>query len=157
MMRGGMRRQSGTTSVEFAIAAVALFTVLFGVVEIGRMMFARTTLEEGVRRAARLAAVCPLNDPAIVRAGMFDSGSGATLLPDLVAGNFALNYLDANGAVIASPAASFTQIRFVRVSVQNYSYPLLIPFVNLSFVATGISSTLPAESLGVTTTAVVPC
>ncbi|MEO6186896.1 MAG: TadE family protein [Steroidobacteraceae bacterium] len=151
------RRQAGTTSVEFAIAGVALFVLLFGVVEVGRMMFARTMLEEGVRRAARLATVCPLNDPAIARAGMFDSGSGGPLLSDLTAGNFNLNYLDASGTVIGNPGVAFSQIRFVRVGVQNYSFPLLIPFVNLSFVANGISSTLPAESLGVTTTAVVAC
>jgi hypothetical protein len=143
--------------VEFAVAGVMLFLLLFGVLELGRMMFARAALEEGVRRAARLAAVCPLNDPAIVRAGMFDSGSGATLLPDLAAGNFALIYLNASGAVIANPAGSFTQIRYVRVAVQNYSFPLLIPMLDVSFIANGVSSTLPAESLGVTTTAVVAC
>jgi len=149
--------QKGTTTVEFAIAGVALFLVLFGAVEMGRMMFARSLLEEGVRRGARLAAVCPLNDPAIATSAAFNTTGGQTMLPGLTGSNMRVDYLDGAGAVLGNPAGAYAQIQYVRVTVQNYTMPLMIPFMSLVFQANGLSSTLPRESLGVSPGAVTPC
>jgi Flp pilus assembly protein TadG len=154
----GPHRQRGTTSVEFALVGAVLFIVLFGVIELGRMMFARTVLEEGVRRAARLAAVCPINDGAITDAATFTGTGGAdAILPDFTAANVRLEYLGANGAALGNPAGSFALIRYVRVTIQNYQIPVLVPFLQVEFVANNVSSTLPAESLGVSPTAITPC
>ena len=57
-------QQRGATTVEFAIIGVAMLLVLFGVIEVGRAMFVMNALGEATRRAARMAAVCPLNDTA---------------------------------------------------------------------------------------------
>lgn len=149
--------QRGTTTVEFAIAGAALFLVLFGAVEVARMMFARSVLEEGVRRGARLAAVCPLNDPAIATRASFNNGTGVALLPGLTGGNMRVEYLNAAGAVLGNPAGTYGQIQYVRVTVQDYTMPLIIPFLSLVFDANGLSSTLPRESLGVSPGAVTPC
>ena len=56
-------RQTGTTTVEFAIIASVMFMILFGVIEFGRVMFTANALAESTRRGARLAAVCPVGDP----------------------------------------------------------------------------------------------
>ena len=152
------KHNRGITTVEFAIVAVALFLTLFGAIGVSRMMFARTLLEEGVRRGARLATVCPLNDPAITRAAAFAGGGGSSpFLYGLSSSNFAVQYLDANGAVMANPAGTYLNIRYVRVSLQNFTMPLLIPYVSNVFAPTNLSSTLPAESLGVSATAVTAC
>ena len=157
---GAAADQRGITAVEFVIVAVALFLTLFGVLEVSRAMFARTLLEEGVRRGARMAAVCPVNDAAVARAAAYSgAGTNSTMLSGLTTANFLVQYLDQNGAVVANPgtAASFLTIRFVRVSVQNFTMPLAIPFMSAIFTPTNLSSTLPAESLGVSATAVTAC
>jgi Flp pilus assembly protein TadG len=143
--------------VEFALIGAAFFVVLFGVIEVGRAMFARAVLEESVRRAARVAVVCPVNDPAIVAAATFTEGGGDALLPGFTAANVRLQYLSATGGVVGNPAVDFAAIRFVRVAIQNYQLPLFIPFLDLVLTPANVSSTLPAESLGVSRTAVTPC
>jgi Flp pilus assembly protein TadG len=142
--------------VEFAVAGTALFIVLLGVIETSRMMYAHTVLEEGVRRGARLAAVCPLNDPAIAAAAAF-AGGGPPLLPGFTTSNIQVTYLNSSGAVVGDLVGGYTQIRYVRVAVQNYTQPLLVPFLSTVFAPVGVSATLPRESLGVSPTAVNAC
>ena len=61
------RTQGGLTTVEFAIVGLVLLTTLFAIIEFGRIVFTYNVLQEGARRAARVAAVCAVNDPAIAR------------------------------------------------------------------------------------------
>src|SRR5204862_122931 len=110
-------RQHGIATVEFAIVlpllvllllgvtelGAAMLLLLFGVIEIGRAMFVLNALGESTRRAARVATVCPINDPAILEVGLFNTpggGTGTQVVGGLTAGNFAVEYLDANGNVI---------------------------------------------------------
>jgi hypothetical protein len=151
------RAQGGTTTVEFAIVGLALFIVLFGTIEVSRMMVARAMLEESVRRGARLAAVCPVNDPGIQQRAVFPGGSQTAIVRGLTTNNLQVQYLDAAGNVLANPAGAFTAIRFVRVTLQGFTLPLFIPLLDVILTPARVSSTLPAESLGVTPTAVTPC
>lgn len=152
------RRIRGMSSVEFAIVGAAVFVLLFAVADLGRLMFLRTMLEEGVRRSARLAAVCPVGDAYARSAAIFDERNwGVRFLPDVTAANVQVQFLNASGAVIADPNANFTQIRFVRVSIVNYVVPVLVPFLPINYTPQDVSSTEPVESLGVTVTEVVPC
>jgi len=151
-----VRRQLGTTTVEFAVAGAALFIVLLGVIEVSRMMYAHTVLEEGVRRGARLAAVCPVNDPAIAAGAAFTDG-GPPLLPGFSTANIQVSYLNSAGTVVGDLVGGYTQIRYVRVAVQNYTQPLLVPFLSTVFAPANVSATLPRESLGVSPAAVTAC
>ena len=45
------------------MGAVTL-TLLFTVIEFGRILFTLNMLDEGVRRATRVAAICPVGDIA---------------------------------------------------------------------------------------------
>lgn len=151
-------RATGLSSVEFAIVAAIVFVVLFGVIEIARAAYARAMLEEGARRAARLAAVCPVNDPYITAAARFaEKDWGARIIPNITAGNVTLRYLDASGAVVADPTTNFTSIRFARVTVAGYQLPLLLAFRRFTYKPGSLSSTQPVESLGVTPTEITPC
>ena len=60
-------RQRGITTVEFAIVGALLMMMLFGVIEFGRALFVANALVEGTRRGARIAAVCPIDDPLVRR------------------------------------------------------------------------------------------
>ncbi len=154
----GRRRIQGLSSVEFAVVGAVVFIILFGVVEVARAGFARTMLEEGARRAARLAAVCPVNDPYIVAAARFaERDWGARIIPNLAAGNVTLSYLDGNGVTVADPVTDFTAIRFARVTTAGYELPLFIAFLDITYRPGPVSSTQPVESLGVTPTEITPC
>lgn len=151
-------RSRGTTIVEFAVVAATLLLVIFIVIDLSRLVYLRMLLEEGVRRGARLAAVCPIGDPLPAKAALFaDPASQGAAIDGAGPANVSIQYLDANGNVLPNPAATFSSIALVRVSMQNVQTPLLIPFVSGIFAPTNISSTASAESLGVSPTAVTPC
>lgn len=157
-MRSPAKKSRGMSSVEFAIVGVAVFVFVLGIADMGRLMFVRTMLEEGVRRSARLSAVCPVGDPYAQSAAIFNERNwGVRLLPDVTSANVQVQFLDADGVVIADPNTNFTQIRFVRVAIVNYTVPVLVPFLPIEYTPQDVSSTVPVESLGVTTMEVVPC
>jgi Flp pilus assembly protein TadG len=144
------RHQTGLTTVEFAIIGALLIVVLFAIIEFGRALFVMNTLTEATRRGARVATVCPVNDPAAARAAVFDGGGGASsIINGLTTANIAIDYLDAAGAVIADPAAGFAAIRYTRARIVNFTYPLIIPFILPSIQMPAFATTLPRESLGI--------
>lgn len=153
-----MRRSSeaGITTVEFAIIGLLMLIVVFAVIEFGRALFVMNALTEATRRGARLAAVCPVGDPAPANSAAF--GNGGPVVAGLTTANVQVQYLDVNGAPLANPGGSFSSIRYVSVSIVGFSQPLFIPSLTLSIPMTGFSTTLPRESLGIPRSGVVtPC
>ena len=145
-----MKKMRGLYMVEFAIVAALLLMLLFGCIEFGRGVYTFAVLNEGTRRAARLATVCPINDPAITAAVNFMGVSGFSNA------NVAVTYLDVNGASLgATPAIG--NVAYVRVSVVGYTVPLAIPFVNPTLTSPSFAVTLPAESLGVSNAGSTAC
>jgi Flp pilus assembly protein TadG len=152
-------RQTGITTVEFAIVGALLMVLLFGAIELGRALFIANALVEGTRRGARVAAVCPIGDPAAAQAAILQTNGASAIAPDLTTSNVAVSYLDAAGAVIADPATNFTAVQYVRVGIVNYTQNLLIPFLPTSIAMPTFAATLPRESLGYAPTlqAFPPC
>lgn len=147
-----VRHQRGTTTVEFAIVGALLITIMLAVIEFGRTVFTLSVMNEGTRRGARVAAVCPINDPAIAQATAFAS------LPGMTTQNVTVEYLNQTGGIVGNPVADFSQIRYVRVRIVSYQYQMWIPFLDLAFTAPDFPTTLPRESLGVPRDgAVAPC
>jgi len=132
------------TTVEFAIVGALALALIFYVVEFGRILFTLNVLDEGARRGARVAAVCDVGNAAITQASLFVS------LPGLSASNVVAEYLGDNGSVLADPQGDdYPLISSVRVRIENYTFPVALPFVATLFSAPAISATLPRESLGV--------
>jgi hypothetical protein len=136
-------RQKGLSTVEFAVVAVLLFVMIFGVLEVARGYYV-------------LAAVCPVNDPAIPQMAIFNpsgTASDSTLVSGLTPGHVVIDYLDTNGAVVTNPtvADNFVQIRYVRARIVGYRHTLVVPFVaGLTNVQMPeFESILPRESLGI--------
>jgi len=156
-----MKSESGVTTVEFAIIGTVMLVMLFSVIEVGRAMFVLNALGESTRRAARMATVCPINDPAILEVGLFNApggGTGTRIVGGLTSSNFALEYLDGNGNVVASPTTNFGQIQFVRTRIVGFQHQMLVPFMNYLFTTPDFATTLRRESLGVPREGVVqPC
>lgn len=140
-------RQSGLATVEFALVGALFLVVLIGVLEFGRALFVWNTLTEATRRGARLAAVCPLNDPAIANVAVFnapDASGNSAILHGLNSSHVEIDYLDDSGDV----TGTFANIAYVRVRISDYQYTLLIPFFPLTLTAPEFETTLPRESLG---------
>lgn len=140
-----MNRMRGVTTVEFAIIATVLMILLFACIEFGRATYTFAALNEGTRRAARLAAVCPINDPAITAAVNFMGVSGFANT------NVSVTYLDANAASLGT-TPSLVNVRYVRVSVIGYTIPLAIPLISPTLTSPSFTVTLPVESLGISNT-----
>jgi len=147
--------QKGTSTVEFALVALVLLMMMFGVFEIGRGYYVYSMLDEVTRRGARLASVCPVNDPAIAPLSVFaaTSGTASSLVSGLTTANIVIDYLDINNGVVASPAepSNFIRIRFVRARIVNFVYRVNLPFVAglASIAMPQFVHVLPRESLGV--------
>ncbi len=149
----GMR---GVYVVEFALIGLLLFILLFGILEMGRLYFTVNALNESVRRGARLAAVCDISDPIILRRAIFNAANDAgasDLIANLETADVALTYLDENGALVASPndlvsANGFRAIRYVQLRVENFTFDLMIPVLGGTITLPVFRSILPRESLG---------
>lgn len=136
--------QRGMSSVEFAIVGAVFFTVLFAVVEFGRLMFVMNTLDEVTRRGARLAAVCPYTSEAttyVKNQAMFNG----TIVSGLTADMIEVDYLKDDG----TNASALSNIFYVRVGITGYQHALLIPMLNLTVPVPDFSTTIPSESMGV--------
>lgn len=150
------KRMGGVYLVEFAIIGLLLFTLLFGVLEMGRLYFTVGTLNEVVRRGARLAAVCNVQDPVVLRRAIFNAATEAgasRLIGSLETADLTLVYLDVNGVAVPSPgdldnADGFSAIRYVQLRVENFPFELLIPGFRGAFTLPVFRSTIPRESLG---------
>lgn len=150
------RRMGGVYVVEFAIIGLLLFTLLFGVLEMGRLYFTVNALDEVVRRGARLAAVCDISDPVILRRAIFnaaDDAGASSLIGSLETADLSLVYLDENGVVVPNPgdlvnASGFSAIRYVQLRVESFPHELLIPGFGGVFTLPAFRSTIPRESLG---------
>lgn len=135
------RSQRGLATVEFAIVGAIVMLTTLAVIEFGRLLHTYSMLSEATRRVARVAAVCPPNDPAIAAAANFSDALSVTGFTDA---NLAITYLDQNGA----GTGTFSAIRYVRVSVTAFDYELFLPLPVRTFTITGFPVTVPAESLG---------
>jgi hypothetical protein len=146
----------GVYTVEFAFIGLLVFTLLFGVLEMGRLYFTVNALDEAVRRGTRLASVCNISDPVVLRRAIFNAATDAgtsQLIGNLATTNLTLTYLDVNGALVANPADTvsangFRAIRYVQLSLQNFVFNLFIPGLRVPITLPAFRATLPRESLG---------
>ncbi|HSI58044.1 MAG TPA: TadE family protein [Ideonella sp.] len=127
--------QRGVAAVEFAIVASLLFTVLLGVVEMGRLLWTWNAAVEATRLGARLAAVCDQNDSTI-EARMIDR------LPSLTTDHITLTYLNPPAAINTCTALD---CKAVQVSLTGYTHETIIPFVPLSLTLPAFETTLRKE------------
>ena len=147
------RNQRGTTSVEFAVVGLVLFTVLFALIDFSRLFFDMAALNEATRRGARVAAVCPINDPLIAQVALFEG-----LVPTLGTQHISVEYLDEDGDAVGAPATfGYGVIRYVRVRIQNFQLQMFIPGFQALIPMPAFETTIPSESLGRVGTADINC
>ena len=127
-----VRKQRGAAAVEFALIAMAFFILLIGVLEMGRVLFTWNAAAEATRYGARVAAVCDINDGAIL-SRMQD------IMPNLESANVNVSYLPSGCTV--------SNCQQVRVSISNFQVTTHIPVVSAVLSVPPFTTTLPRESL----------
>lgn len=133
-------RQRGVAAVEFALISSLLFTMLLGVVEMGRLFWTWNAAVEATRYGARLAVVCDLNDSHI-KSRMISS------LPSLANSNIVVTYLNPPAADNTCTTAT---CKAVKVSLTGYTHNTIIPFVPMSLTLPPFSTTLRKEFMSST-------
>lgn len=129
--------QRGVAAVEFALIAPLFFAFLFGVIEMGRVLYYMNAATEATRLGARVAVVCDMNDTAIVTRMQ-------NMLPGLATGDVSLIYRP-NGCNAAN-------CETVTVSIIPGAFTIntFIPFLPFAVNLPTFTSTLPRESLSST-------
>ena len=156
------KKQQGLATVEFAIVGALLLLLLLAVIEFARLVFVWNTATEATRRGARVAAVCPVNAPAIQNVAVFndDATSGPSAwMTGVSSADVRVEYLDAGGNPVdctycncddTCGDASFVSIKYVQVGIENYQHTLLLPPpFNVTIPMPAFETTLPRESLGI--------
>lgn len=161
-------QQHGAAAVEFAIIAMLLFTLLFGIMEFGRLFYVFNSVQEVTRHTAREAVVRwwdEMDDAAEVENAVLFGGTSWPAGAEITAANISIDYLNAiNPDVVIDPAnypgtpadnisaclgGLNNCIAFVRVSITGASYAPMIglfPFLSVPIPASTV--TMPAESMG---------
>ena len=129
-----LKNQKGVAAIEFAIISVILFTLLFGVIEMGRMLFMMNSTAEATRLGARLSVVCDMD--ADIRSKMINMAGFLT------PADINIVFVDSNGN-----GCTPNTCRYVTVSVNPIPIQSIVSFVPVNFSMPPFSTTLPRESM----------
>lgn len=124
--------QRGVAAVEFALVSVILFTLLFGIIEFGRVLFMLNTTVEATRLGARLAVVCDKDDSVIVT-------RMTELAGFLSPSNINISY-NPGGCNVDT-------CRYATVSITGLTVQSLVPLIPINFPMPPFATTLPRESM----------
>ena len=133
--------ETGSTLVEYAIAATVFLTALFAVLEFGRALWAHNALTDAARRGARYAVLhCSSDSNSVKNVVVYGNPAGGSqpLLPDLTSGNVNVTYSPTY--VVGDGTAT--------VTITGYQFQFVLPFLPKSINMPAYSTTLTAESAG---------
>jgi hypothetical protein len=128
--------QQGAATVELALVMIVFLGLVIAVIEFAGLMYVYASAIEATRLGARIAAVCDVNDSAVVKAHM------KTMLNILEPENISITY-PASGCSVAT-------CNPVTVRIQNLTYRASIPLVPLTFPVPDFATSVPSESLSST-------
>lgn len=129
------RAQRGATAVEFALIAIPFFGLLFGAIEVARVLWVWNAAAEATRLGARMAVVCDLND-ADIRTRMRERLGALT---------------NANIAITYTPAGcNASNCESVTVTLTGFTQQTVIPGFNFAPALPTFRTTLSREYLNST-------
>jgi Flp pilus assembly protein TadG len=144
------QRQAGVVAVEVALVMPLLCLLLFGIVEMGRLLWTWNAAVEATRLGARLAVVCDVDRSlgAPIKSRM------RTMLPLLANSNITIEYM--NPVDTVDPSCTNDDCKAARVRLSGLTYTPIIPFMSLSLNLPGFSTTLRKEYMSSTSNEVCP-
>ena len=161
--RAFKKSERGAAVAEFAVACLFFFTVLIGIIEFGRLLYTHNALTDAARRGARYASLHSENKECvrnIVRYGEkhVDADCEPTG-PPLVNGladpevNIRVDYLGADTDNdpeddIPIDTGFGSNLGTATVAIENFTFNLGIPLLNISIAMPNYRTTMTAESAG---------
>ena len=128
--------QGGAVAVEFALVMPLLCLLLFGIVEMGRMLWTWNAAVEATRLGAPIKSR--------MRA----------MLPLLANSNITIEYM--NPVDTVDPSCTNDDCKAARVRLSGVTYNTIIPFLPLSLTLPAFSTTLRKEYMSSTGNQVCP-
>lgn len=149
--RNKNRGERGAALMEFAIAGTVFMTSLFGVIEVGRLLWTHNALRDAARRGARYAAVRKndtASQTAVKKMVVYgdpnaDAATAQPVVTGLTMANVALEYQNYNGIQLSSRAT---------VSITGASFKFAVPLVGGTITLPSYRTSSVGESAGF-----VPC
>lgn len=150
MTRHHPARQSGAVAIEFALVMPLLCLLLFGIVEMGRLLWTWNAAVEATRLGARLAVVCDVDRSlgAPIKSRM------RAMLPILANTNITIEYM--NPVDTVDPSCTNDDCKAARVRLSGLTYNTIIPFLPLSLTLPAFSTSLRKEYMSSTSNQVCP-
>jgi Flp pilus assembly protein TadG len=142
------KNERGAALVEFAIVATVFISVMFGVLEFGRLFWTHNALRDAARRGVRYAAV-RRNDSsgilAVKNVVVYGDPAGGTqpIVSGLSTSNVQIDYQNYNGLQLSSRAS---------VQINNFQFQFSVPLLGGTMTLPAYRTSLPGESAGY-----VPC
>jgi Flp pilus assembly protein TadG len=130
--------------MEFAIGATVFLTVMFAIVEFGRMLYVHNALSDAARRGARYAVVNDQAKEADVKSMAVYGSTTRTqpLVDNLSTTNVLVQYSGAPNAFGVNKGT-------VSVEIQNYDFNFSIPLIGGTIRMPKYKTTLTAENAGI--------
>lgn len=140
--------ERGAALLEFAIGATLFVSALFGVLEVGRLLWVHNSLVDASRRAARHAVNRGMGTAAQTEAKNMavygnPGGTGQPLVQDLATTQVKLTYVNfgvGGGTVTAE--------------IENYDFNFVLPLVSRNMRLPAYKTSLTGESAGYVPTAI---
>jgi Flp pilus assembly protein TadG len=133
--------ERGSTLLEFAIGATVFLTVMFGVIEFGRLLWTHNALTDATRRGARYAINHPSTDSdAVKNVVVYGDPAGGT--------QPVVENLTKNSNVVVQYSNFGVGQGTVTVSIVNYQFQFVVPIVGTTIQLPGYSTTLTGENAG---------
>jgi Flp pilus assembly protein TadG len=139
-MKRQKENERGATLVEFAIGATVFLTAMFAILEFGRALWVHNALTDAARRGARYAVNHSSADGSSVKnVVVYDDPAGGTqaLVENLTTANVNVVY---SGFSLSTGTVS--------VSITNYQFQFVLPFMGTTITMPSYNTTLTAENAG---------
>ena len=156
--------ERGATVAEFAVVALLFFTMIFAIIEFGRLLYTHNALTDATRRGARYAVlhhgVTEADKDAVKNFvvyganGTFDIDGNPTsppLIHDLTTDMVDVDFVgvDLDGDPDTPGTTNFgSNLGVATVKIENYQFNLSIPVIGRVLTLPEYSTTLTAECAG---------
>jgi Flp pilus assembly protein TadG len=156
--------EKGATVAEFAVVALLFFTLIFAIIEFGRLLYTHNALTDATRRGARYAVLHNglTDDDKMAVKNFVVYGPNATfdpdgtptsppLINDLTTDMVDVEFegVDLDGDPDTPGTTNFgSNLGTATVKIENYQFNLSIPVVGRQLTLPEYSTTLTAESAG---------
>lgn len=161
--RAFKKNERGAAVAEFAVACLFFFTMIIGIIEFGRLLYTHNALTDAARRGARYATLHSQNVACVRNVVIYGEKNvdgdceptGPPLINGLTASGVNIDVAYAGADTDNDPEddtpidTSFgTNLGTATVSIENFTFNLGIPLLNISLTMPNYRTTMTAESAG---------